>query len=218
MADRRTLEAEPRALVGKKVSQLRAQNIVPIVVYGASVEPLALQVAYRPLEVTLMKTGGTQLIDLLVGKKTITVLAREVQRDVLRGSILHADFFAVDESATISTEVHIHLEGESQAVSSGLGMLLTGTNTITIETLPSKLIDAVYVDISVLENVGDGIHVRDLNLGPDITILNDADEMIVRVIQSSAARADEEAEEVEGAGESAEPEVIHRGKAEKDEE
>jgi large subunit ribosomal protein L25 len=162
-----------------------------------------------------MKAGGTQLIDMTVDSKTITVLAREVQRDVLRGSILHADFFAVDESATISTEVQVHIYGDSPAVASGMGMLLTGTNTITIETLPSHLIDAIRVDISVLENIGDGIYVRDLDLGPDIAILNDADDMIVRVIQSSAARADEETEAEEGGA--AEPEVIHRGKAEEDE-
>lgn len=215
MADHYTLEAQPRALVGKKVSQLRAQGIVPIVVYGPQTEPLTLQVPYRPLEVALMKAGGTQLIDMTVNGKTITVLAREVQRDVLRGSILHADFFAVDESATISTEVQIHLEGDSPAVEMGLGMLLTGTNTITIETLPSKLLDSIHVDISSLKTAGDAIHVRDLDLGPDVKILNDPDDMIVRVTQTSAARAEEEAEE-EASG-MAEPEVIHRGKAEEDE-
>ncbi len=211
-----TLEAQPRTLVGKKVSQLRAQGIVPIIVYGPRTEPLTLQVPYRPLEVALMKAGGTHLIDLKVDDKTITVLAREVQRNVLRGDILHADFFAVDESEAISADVHIHLEGSSPAVDMGLGMLLTGTNTITIETLPSKLLDVIPVDVSVLKAPGDAIYVRDLDLGPEIKILNDPDEMIVRVAQTSAARAEEEAEEETGA--LAEPEVIQRGKVEEDEE
>ncbi len=211
-----TLEAQPRTLVGKKVSQLRAQGIVPIIVYGPRTEPLTLQVPYRPLEVALMKAGGTHLIDLKVDDKTITVLAREVQRNVLRGDILHADFFAVDESEAISADVHIHLEGDSPAVDMGLGMLLTGTNTITIETLPSKLLDVIPVDISVLKAPGDAIYVRDLDLGPEIKILNDPDEMIVRVAQTSAARAEEEAEAETGA--LAEPEVIQRGKVEEDEE
>lgn len=209
-----TLEAQPRTLVGKKVNQLRAQGIVPIVVYGPRTEPLALQVPYRPLEVALMKAGGTHLIDMQVEGKTITVLAREVQRNVLRGSILHVDFFAVDESATISTEVFIHIVGESPAVEMGLGMLSTSTNSLTIETLPSKLIDSIQVDISGLKEIGDAIHVRDINLGPDIAILNDPDEMIVRVTQSSAARAEEEVEAEETA---AEPEVIQRGKVEEEE-
>lgn len=210
-----TLEAQPRTLVGKKVSQLRGQGIVPIVVYGPRTEPLALQVPYRPLELTLMKAGGTHLIDLKVNDKTITVLAREVQRDVLRGNILHADFFAVDESEAISADVHVHLEGHSPAVDMGLGILITGTSTITIETLPSKLLDFIPVNISVLKTPGDAIYVRDLNLGPDIKILNDPDEMIVRVAQTAAAMAEEEAE---GTGALAEPEVIQRGKVEADEE
>lgn len=218
MADHYTLEAQPRALVGKKVSQLRAQSIVPVVVYGPGMggdtEPLALQVPYRPLELVLMKAGRTGLIDMLVESRTITVLAREVQRNVLRGSILHVDFFAPDLNVTTTAEIRIHLEGESPVVETGAGMLSTGINTITIEALPSKLVDVARVDISVLKNIGDAIHVRDLDLGPDIAILNDTDDLIVRVAPSAAIRAEEEEEETGGA---AEPEVIHRGKADEDE-
>ena len=210
------IEAQPRAVVGKKVGQLRSQGIVPIVVYGPRIETLSLQVPYRPLEVALMKAGGTNLIDITADGKTHTVLAREVQRDVLRGKILHVDFFAVDMSAKIRIDVFIHLTGESPAVTTNTGILVQGTTNLTIETLPSHLIQQIDVDISSLAAIGDAIHARDLNLGEGITIVNDPDELIVRISQTSAARSEEEEAAEAAEATTAEPEVIGRGKKEEE--
>lgn len=210
------IEAEPRTVVGKKVKTLRNEGIVPITVYGPKTDPVNLQVPYRPLEIALMKAGGTNLIDVKAAGKTHTVLAREVQREVLKGTIMHVDFFVVDQTAVIRADIPVHLIGESAAVASRKGILLTGTNTITIETLPAKLMNFIEVDLSLLQNVGDSITVADLKLGDDIRIINEPEETLVRVTQSSAARA-AEAEEAEAA-ESAmsEPEVIAKGKAEEE--
>lgn len=210
------IEAQPRAVIGKKVSQLRTQGIVPIVVYGPRIEPVNLQVPYRPLEIALMKAGGTNLIDITANGTTHTVLAREVQRDVLRGKILHVDFFAVDMSAKIRIDVFIHLTGESPAILANKGILVQGVSSLTIETLPSHLLQQINVDISGLNEIGDAIHARDLNLGEDITIVNDPEELIVRISQTSAARSEEEEALEEGAAATAEPEVIGRGKKEEE--
>lgn len=215
-----TIEVQPRTVVGKKVSQLRAEGIVPITVYGPKVAPMVLQVPYRPLEVTLKNAGGTNLIDLQADGKTHTVLAREVQRDVLKGTIMHVDFFAVDEASKIRTDVPVIFVGESPAVEARKGILLSGLNAVTIETLPSKLLHQIEVDLSSLAEVGDAITVGDLNLGEGVDILNDPEETVARIAQTSAARAaelEEMEEEAEASAEGAEPEVIARGKAEDDE-
>jgi len=212
------IEAEPRTVVGKKVKRLRSQGVVPITVYGPKMEPVNLQVAYRPLEVALMKAGGTNLIDLKAAGKTHTVLAREVQRDVLKGTIMHVDFFVVDQSAAIRADIPIHLVGESPVVAARKGILLTGTNTITIETLPSKLMNFIEIDLTALKEIGDSVIVADLDLGDDVKIINEPEEMIARVAQSSAARAAEAEEAEEAAASMSEPEVIAKGKADEDEE
>lgn len=209
-----TLEAEPRAIVGKKVSQLRAQGVVPITVYGPKTAPVNLQVPYRPLQIALMKAGGTNLIELKSSGQVHTVLAREVQRDVLKGDILHVDFFAVDLKAKVITHVPVHLIGESPAVVAKKGILLTGISNLTIETLPTNLINQVDIDLSLLKEVGDAIHVSDIKFDSDIVILNDPEEMIARVNQTSAARSEED-EAAEAY--SAEVEVISKGKADEEE-
>ncbi len=220
MAEKYTLEAQSRTILGKKVSQLRRQGLVPVVVYGPKIQSMNLQIPYRPLQLTLAKAGGTQLIDIQVDGSTTTVLAREVQRDVLRDDILHVNFFAVDLKSVIRADIPVHFVGESPAVASKQGILITGPTVLTIEALPANLPGQIEIDLSRLAAVGDGIHVRDLDLDADILVINDPNEMIVHVTQPSAVRAEEEEEAAAAAAEEvpAEPEVISKGKAEEEEE
>jgi large subunit ribosomal protein L25 len=218
VAEKFTLEAQPRTITGKKVKQLRRQGLVPVCVFGPKIEPMNLQIPVRSLQATLAKAGGTHLIDLQLDGDTTTVLAREVQRDVIRGDILHVDFFAVDLASSIKADIPIHFVNESPAVATNQGMLLTGPTTLTVETLPANLPSQIDIDLSRLVNIGDSIHVRDINLGPDITIINDPNEMIAQIAQPSAARAEEAEEEAPAEETTAEPEVISKGKAEEEEE
>lgn len=222
MADYYVLDAEVRSAVGKRVKRVRNAGLVPATVYGPAIDPINIQIPYRPLEVALMNAGGTQLIEIKTGDGSYNVLARDVQRDVLKGTILHVDFFAVDITAKIQADIPLHLVNQSPPVAAREGILLTGPNSLTVETLPTKLMEYIEIDLSQLKAVGDSVLVRDLDLGDDIVIINDPEEMIVRVGQTSAARAallesiDEEGEPSEAVA--AEPEVIARGKAEEEEE
>lgn len=186
-----SISAEVRTLQGKKVSQLRNENKIPGSVYGPNVEPQKLTFDYRELETTLRNAGGTNVIDLNVDGKTIPVLAREVQRTVLKNNILHVDFLAPDMNKKIRAEVRLQIVGESPLVLSRKGIMITGPNTITLEMLPSNLLNTIAVDISELDEIGDTIAVKDLPLTDGITVINDPEEMIVKIVQPSAARAAE---------------------------
>lgn len=185
------INAEERQIVGKKVKQLRNEGIVPITVYGPKINPVNLQVPHRALEVALMKAGGTNLIDMKFAGKSVRVLAREVQRHPLKGFIEHADFFAIDADSKIITAVPIQFVGDSPAVDTGKGILMTGLTSINVETLPSKLINEIEVDLSGLVKVGDSISVADLKVDDSVTVLSDPEEMVVRIAQSAAARRQE---------------------------
>ena len=101
MAETYTLDAQPRAVTGKKVSQVRQQGLVPAVIYGSGRPSIHVQIPQRALQLTLLKAGGTHLIEINVDGKAQTVIAREVQRHVLRGDILHVDFLAIDVNKVI---------------------------------------------------------------------------------------------------------------------
>lgn len=210
MTDNYSLEAQARSVTGKKVSRLRHDGMVPAVIYGASKASTPIQIPEKALTLTLLKAGGTHLIDISVDGSLQTVIAREVQRDILRGNILHVDFLAVDADKTIETEVPVHFLNESPAVETKLGIIVAGTNTVRVEALPRYLIDVIEVDLSKLTRVGDAIFVRDLVLNENVRAVSDPDELIVRVAATAAAISDEAAEGEERV--TAEPEVIARGK------
>jgi large subunit ribosomal protein L25 len=194
------LQVQKRTVKGKKVSTLRNAGYVPASIYGPLIDPVKIQVDYRELELTLRDAGGTNVIDIAVEDgETYPVLAREVQRDIIRGDILHVDFFSPDMNKKIRANVRLVIEGQSPLVASRKGIMITGPNSITVEMLPSNLINEVSVDVSQLTEMGATIEVKDLPISEGITVINDPDEMIARIVQPSAARAAEMKSLLEGA-------------------
>lgn len=206
-----TIDAEIREVTGKKVGALRRSGIVPATIYGPKQEPVSVQIPYRALEIALAKAGGSHLIEMNTGKFKQTVLVRAVQRNPISRKIMHVDFFALDMKAILRTAVPVHYLGESPAVAAKQGVLVTGPTLLNVELLPSNLMDHIAVDVSTLLEVGAAIHVRDLNLGDDVVILNDPEELLARVTQTAAARSEED-ENAEEEASSSEPEVLKKGK------
>lgn len=214
-----TLQAQARTITGKKVKNVRKAGFVPGTIYGPKHQPLNVQFIYRDLEVALMEAGGTNIIDIVVDGQPIPSVARDVQRHIIKRDILHVDFFAVDMDADIRADIPIVYNGQSPIVEARQGILLTGPNALTIETRPDKLMNEIHIDLAKLTEIGATISVADLDLGPGVTVLNDPEEMIARVVQTSAARAalvDQLDADGEEEAQVAEPEVISRGKEEED--
>jgi large subunit ribosomal protein L25 len=211
------LNVMPRTVVGKQVGALRRSGLVPAVLYGHHTKPTHLQASDRELMRVLVKAGGSRLITLNVEGETEPrmALVREIQREPIKGHLLHVDFYAVSMTEEITVEVPIHFTGASPAEARNEGVLNYGSETVEIECLPGDLIDSIHVDLSQLVKVGDVITVGDLQVPGTIKILAEPDELVVRVSHIAA----EEVEEAPAAAvEAAEPEVIKKGKAEEEEE
>ena len=191
------LAAEARQAQGKKNRQLRREGMVPGIVYGPSIDPISVQFPYRSVEVMLMNAGGTNLIDIEVNGESFPSLAREVQRDVVRGDILHVDFLAVDQTQRISVEVPIVMQGESPVVTAREGILITGRSSLTLEVFPSDIRDSIVIDLTTLTEMGSEVLVRDLTFGESVTVHNDPNEMLAKIVQPAAARAEEELDELD---------------------
>ncbi|HZY44954.1 MAG TPA: 50S ribosomal protein L25 [Anaerolineae bacterium] len=216
--DQIELNVAPREVTGKQVSVLRRAGLVPVVMYGRHDKPLVLQAKARELMKVLSKAGSSRLISIKVDGESDThmALVREIQREPIRGDLLHTDFYAVSMTEEITVEVSIHFTGASPAAVRNEGVLTYGATTIEIECLPGDLIDSISVDLSSLAQVGDAIHVRDLTIPGTIKVLDDADDLVVRVTYLAA----EEVEPVPGAAVTeavVEPEVIKKGKIEEEE-
>jgi large subunit ribosomal protein L25 len=177
------LTAEKRAALGKQVRHLRRQGWVPSVMYGHGFDPVPLQFEARVLRKVLSEVGGSQLISIKIKgrKQPQMALVRDVQRDVIKGTLLHVDFYRVDMAERLTTEIPLAMVGTSPVVEAREGILLQGLSSIEVECLPGDLVDAIEVDLSDLAEVGQALHVRDLAIPAAIDVLTNVDEMIVRV-------------------------------------
>jgi large subunit ribosomal protein L25 len=178
------LTAQPRTVQGKQVNQLRRDGWVPGVMYGHGFESMALQFEERKLSRMLSHVSGSQLISIKVAdqKEPEMALVRDIQRDVLKGTVLHVDFYRVQMTERLTAEIPLTIVGESPVIHQHEGILLQGISAIEVECLPGDLVDEIAVDLSDLVEIGQGLYVRDLAIPSGIDVLTDPDEMIVRIV------------------------------------
>ncbi len=210
------LSAQARTLIGKQVRRLRREGWIPAVLYGPDAKSRPLQVPASEAEAIIGQAGTSHLITLSIGGESpLQVLVRGLQRDPIRRTLLHVDLYRVEMDKPITMEIPIVLVGSSPIVERREGILLQGKQTLEIECLPRDLIEAVEVDLSSLTEVDQQIAVGDLRLPPTIRVLDDPEEMVVRVTPLEVA---EEIEEGAPAPSEAEPELVRRRKVVEEEE
>ncbi len=198
-----SLAVEIREATGKGAArQIRRGGRIPGVVYGATFESVSITLDPTVLD-KLIKTshaGVNTLIDL-EGPKQVsgkTVLVKELQREPVRGDLMHADLFEVNVTETVRVSIPIHLEGIPHGVTMG-GLLDHALREIEIECLPRAIPDEIVVDVAALD-VGDSIHVSDLTLPAGIELHTPEDLSVVSVVAPLAEEeptVDEEAEAAE---------------------
>ncbi|MCL4505557.1 MAG: 50S ribosomal protein L25 [Chloroflexi bacterium] len=213
MADAIELKAEIRTAVRVGVKALRRSGKVPAVVYGHKITPTHIQLDAREVTGVLRHAGRNRLITLTVSDvpNPKMVLAREVQRDPIKGTLKHIDFYEVSMTEKITADVSIVCVGESQDVKTGAGVLLQEMDVLAIRCLPGDLIERITIDVSGLA-IDQMIRVRDLPVPAAIEVMDEPDEEVVRV-----TRFVEVKEEEVVVTEAPEVEVIEKGKKEEEE-
>ena len=222
-----TLEATPRDTFGKnEANRTRRGGMVPAVLYGTSDGPNkdAKPISVNPkalLKILHSESGVNTLISLkLAGGGDARVLVKEYQLDPVTHEVLHADFYRVAMDKAIRVTVPVHLTGEARGVKADGGILDFVHREVEVECLPADIPGHIVVDVSDL-GLHDGIRVRDLKEEGRWKSVSDGDMLIVHVITLKAepepAAADAAAPAAAPAT-PAEPEVIKKGKVEKEKE
>lgn len=170
MAKQVKLTAERRTVTGRSaVRKLKAIGVVPAVIYGAKDKAEPLQVSRRDISALLSHAAGENiLVELEIAGKSRLALVQEVQHAPLGGAILHVDFHAVSVDEVIQAEVPLEPVGIANGVKNMGGLLEQSLRSLAIECLPRDLPDLITVDVAAL-NIGDAIHVREIQLPPGVT-------------------------------------------------
>jgi large subunit ribosomal protein L25 len=230
------LDAVKRSTRGKnEARRLRAAGKIPATLYGshkAGVAPAPESVAVDPkplMRILHSASGLNTLISLKLQGADARVLVKNVQLDPITHHLLHADFYRVNMDRKIQVTVPFTLLGESRGVKQDGGVLDFVHREIEVEVLPANIPDSIEVDVTDL-GIGDSVHVRDLAANAAWEPVSDPDMMIVhivviKVVEETPAAAAPGAEGAAaapaagaaGAAASSEPEVIKKGKTDKEE-
>ena len=222
-----TLDAKKRDGRGKnEARRLRVSGRIPAVVYGARKDgqvPEGMPVAVDPKEVLRIlhsESGANTLINLTLEGAEARVMVRDYQLDPVTHQLLHADFYQLAMDRAIIVSVPIAIKGEPAGVKVQGGLLDFVTRDIQVQCLPTDIPESIVVDVSELM-LHQSIRVRDLVVDPKWKAVTDGETMLVHVVMPKAEEvvapaADVTAAPVAAAG--TEPEVIKKGKTDKEEE
>jgi len=211
------LKASERKDFSKSTTKrIRKEGIIPGVFYSKSNKPIHIDVSDKKMN-PLVFTSKTHLISLeLEGHEEYECIIKDVQFDPVTDRVIHFDLLGLTKGEKITLEIPVQLVGTPVGVKEG-GVIQHVMHKIEVECLPRNIPEHIVVDVAGLK-LGDSIHISDLNF-EDLDFIDSKDSLIVQVTHP---KVKEEATPVaEGEGEleeSAEPEVISKGKQEKEEE
>ncbi len=209
------LSLAKRELTGKKVRSLRAQGLIPSVVFGGKNEPILTQSPYNETEKVLLSAGYHSPIDLDIDGKKQMALVKVVHVDPVKRTIQNVEFQAISANQVVeaTTPIEIVNYEKSDASKAHLAILQV-MEEIDVKAKPVDLPESITVDASGLKTVDDGIVVADLKLpkgveladkelDPESAIANVYDPAQEAAEREAEAEADKAAEEARAAAEAA---------------
>ncbi len=175
------LKAQKRDLVGSKVKNLRKSGITPAVVFGKSVDSLALAVNAVEFLKIYRQAGETSLIWLKVDDeaKERPTLIKSMSFGPVKNEVLNIDFHQVNLKEKVTAFVPVELIGESELIHSGQAILSQNLNEIEVECLPTDIPEKFEIDTSLLKEIGDSLKVSDIKASTDVEIKTDLDSIVV---------------------------------------
>lgn len=204
-----TLNANERSISRKSANkQLRRDGSVPGVYYGKNIEPVAITVLEQSLK-PLVYTSEAHIVSLVVdGKEPVACILKDIQFDPVTDKIVHFDLLGISRDEKLEVEIPILLEGNPEGIKQG-GVMQQSLHKVDISCLPIFMPEHLVVNVSKLA-MGESIHVADLKYD-NIEILTAEDAVVVSIVTPRAEK------ETAAEGEAQkEPEVISKGKVDKD--
>ncbi len=180
---------------GKGVARrLRAQGLVPAVVYGKGIDPCTISVEPRDLERVVSSDAGWNTLITLRGAKPVegkVVVLRDLDLHPIRRTMVCADFHAIDLKKKGSFMVPVVAVGKSEGEKIG-GSLQVIRHELEVVCLPDAVPQAIEIDVTAL-NIGDTVHVEEVATAQGVEIPYDVNFTVITVKGHK-----EEAEDIDG--------------------
>lgn len=185
---------------------------MPAVVYKGGKDNLSLKLSEKEFLKTIGTKAGTNVIitlkiDGAKTKKDKTVIIKEIQKDPLKGRILHIDFNEISLTETLKVQVKVEPKGEPIGVKEG-GTLERIMREVDVECLPTEIPAKLEIDVSALK-INDSVYVKDIAAPKGVKILQDPSLIVMSIKPPFVEKV---AEPVPGEAAAEEPELIRKKK------
>ncbi len=154
------LVAMPRSGKQKEsLADVRKSGFVPAVIYGKDAESLSIKIQTADLLRILSK--DIQIFELKIGQsKKLLVHVENIQRDVLKGSILHLSLKTIKKGEKTIASIPVIIIGAPMVSES---QLIIEQASLEVQGLPQDIPSAIEVDISMLK-IGDDVKLASVKL------------------------------------------------------
>ncbi|VAW33086.1 LSU ribosomal protein L25p [hydrothermal vent metagenome] len=186
-----TVEKRDATMRAKKI---REEGNIPAVVYGPKQETVSVMLPRKEFEIAFNESGESSVIELSGLGSPMSVLVYDVDLDPVTSIPRHADFYAIEKGAKVEVAIPIVFIGEAPAVKSGANLVKV-LREIEVEAEAANLPHTIEVDLSVLENVDDQIHAKDVVLPEGVVLITEPNEMVALAQETIEEEETEEATE-----------------------
>ncbi len=183
-----------REITGKKVRALRKEGLIPAEIYGNGIPNIHVSVPAKAFSKVLKEAGQTSVVTLLVGKEKRSAMIHEVMRDYLTGDVMHVDFHQIRMDEKISAKVPFVFTGEAPAVKEKGAVINKAVLEVEVEALPGDMPHEITIDLSVLKDIDQSIHIKDIPHPHGVKFLIEEN---AAVVTATPPRAEEEVVPVE---------------------
>lgn len=192
--------------------RMRRAGRIPGVVYGHQQEAISFEVPWETLSPVLK--AGVRVVDLDVEGHVEKAMFRDIQWDVFGMEVNHIDLLRIDPNERVEVQVPVVLRGTAAGVLAG-GVLDHHLHNVTLECLAIQIPDSILVKVAELQ-IGQVIHVRELELPPNTVVQNDPDTVVVQIKEKMEAEEPTASEAAEAGA--TQPELVGRKVKETEEE
>ncbi|OMH31382.1 50S ribosomal protein L25/general stress protein Ctc [Tersicoccus sp. Bi-70] len=199
----KTLTATSRTEFGKGAARrIRATNQIPAVIYSNGAEPL--HVTLPGHQTMLVVRTVNALLEIDVQGENHLTLVKDVQRNPVTQLIEHIDLQGVRRGEKVTVDVLVHVVGEQADPNAYVNL---DQNSISVEADATAIPESFEADITGRE-IGDHLYVSDLALPAGVSLVTDAETLLVNISEPTVQDLGEEPETEETAeGETAEGEA-----------
>ncbi|MBD8078971.1 50S ribosomal protein L25/general stress protein Ctc [Cellulosimicrobium arenosum] len=195
------LAAESRTEFGKGAARrIRRADKIPAVLYGHGGDPVHVTLPGHQTMMALKHSNALFSIEL-DGKGQLAI-AKDVQRDPVKGVIEHVDLLVVKKGEKVEVDLWVHVVGESAPGT----IHLVDLQEITVEAEATRIPESVEVSIEGLK-AGETVYARDVKLPKGVTLVSENDLAVVYISVPQDNSADIEAAEAEASAQAAESEA-----------